>query len=123
MGFQWELKIIESNSSFSINFEGNDFIYADTLSSALQNVVDIIKTVTATEEPDAYFRLKICNVEKGSFILDINAIINYLPTLFNAPNVQVASNIVSIFLNMLKLKKELKGNKPKKVEHSGILQL
>ncbi len=114
----------EDVSRFVIKFDGDNEIDAETLSTVLSNVAEIIKGITAEIEPEAYARLTITSTKEGCFEVDLATIISYLPTLFGATVatgglLTIASLCTRTFKDILDIKKHLKGEKPEKVEKKG----
>lgn len=111
-------------SNFVIKFDGESEIDAETLSSVLHNVIEILKGIAYEIDQEAYVKLKINTTKKGSFEVDLATIASYIPKLFwggalTAGGVlTIASLCTRSFKDILDIKKHLQGDKPKKVEQN-----
>lgn len=105
----------ESENSFSFEFNGESYIYADTLSATIDNTIKALQYITSKKDPEAFVKLKITKFSHGSFDIDLQAIVSFIPTIINPPNIQLAGSIVGLLVNSFELKKHLKGKKPSKV--------
>lgn len=102
----------ESKSAFSFEFSGQNFIDAETLSTTINNIIDSLQHLTTKEDPEAFVKLKVTKFRDGSFDIDLNAIVAFIPSLLTPESFMFASSVVSLFVNSITIKKFLKGNKP-----------
>ena len=106
---------IESRSSFRVKFYGADHIDASTLSTSLSNIVGTIGDISKETNPNSSAKLEVVSTQKGCFEISLETIIKFLPTIFNKENITIASQIIMMFLNILMIKKFLKGEPPKEI--------
>ena len=106
---------IESRSSFRVKFYGADHIDASTLSTSLSNIVGTIKDISEETSPNSTAKLEVVSTKKGCFEISLETIIKALPTIFNKGNIEIASHIILMFLNILMIKQFLKGKPPKEI--------
>jgi hypothetical protein len=111
-----EPNLTSSKGGFQITFGGPDEIDAKTLSIALGNIAESLENITIETDRDARAKLTITNTKtsKGSFALDLLVLVYSNPTLF-FQQAKFAVNVLSIFLEILRLKKHLKGDPPSKI--------
>lgn len=107
---------IENNSKFSISFGGNNDIDALTLINSLNGTIQLINYIAKEENPDANVKINILGTEKGSFIINLETLISCLPSIFTLDNINMAKLMVETFIDMLNLKKHLKGSQPKEID-------
>jgi len=108
--------LMESRSSFRVKFYGADHIDASTLSTSLSNIVGAIKDISSETSPNSTARLEVVSTQKGCFEIYLETIIKAIPSLFNQENLEIARDIVQIFLNIIMIKMFLGGHPPKKIE-------
>jgi len=108
----------ESSSNFTFEFGGDDEIYAETLTSTINNIVSSLQLITTEEDPESYVKLKITSFSKGSFKIDLMAIINYIPTILTHDNIGSAKTIIDLLVSIIQIKKHLKGKKAKNVAYN-----
>lgn len=98
--------------SLKIRFNGADEINLETLTSSLHSTLDCLRIVAddiLTKEDSCKFVVK--NVEKGSFIIDID-VLKEIATTF----IPVISTVAGTVLTIFKIRQHLKGKKPKEVK-------
>jgi len=105
----------ESNSVFKVKFYGANNINATTLATSLNNIVGSVKDITKDLYPDADATLNVVSTKTGCFEIHLDTIIKYLPTIFDKDNIQIATNVIFTFLNILIVKKHLLGKPPKEI--------
>lgn len=103
-------KYEEQRDNFIINFEGKDEIDVETFSQSIYGVISLMKITAAIHYPDTNVKLNIINLRKGSIEIDLSAIINYSIAIL-----PISLNIINIFFEYIKIKKHLKGEKPKNI--------
>lgn len=107
----------KSSDVMTICFGGDNQVSANLFTSFVNNTSGVFEEVLEDICPGARYDLQISAIRPGSFVFDLNTIIAAVPMLMNA--LTAAGDIVSIYLNLLEIKKFLKGNVPKKVETAG----
>jgi hypothetical protein len=115
----------EDTATFILKFDGDDEIDAETLSVVLDNIIEMIKGITANIGPDAYAKLKIKSTNKGSFAVNLATIVGHVPSLlFGTANIEggivnLANICVNTFKGILEIKKHLQGKKPENIVKQG----
>ncbi|WP_041137860.1 hypothetical protein [Beduini massiliensis] len=102
----------ENIESLQIKFEGTNDIDIETFSTALKNTVSLLKTIASEVlQEEQFCKFKIKDVKKGSFTIDILAVIlsNY-PAIISA-----MPTVLTTFKTILEIKKHLNGSDPKSV--------
>ena len=103
----------EIRETMSIIIEGSNEIDIETLSTTLTNTSRVLKKSTQYSLDGEYQKFVVKDVRKGSFVIDLAAVISANPDLLG--NVVTA---ISMFKTFLDIKKHLQGNKPK-----GIIEI
>lgn len=99
-----------------IKFEGENDIYLDTLASSLNATIDSLKIIAdqALSEND-FCKFKVVNIQKGSFEVVIQTIQEIAPQLLVV--IPAANSVLNIFNTIWEIRKHLKGEVPKSIEH------
>lgn len=100
-----------------IKFEGENDIDLETLALSLNSTIDALKSIAdeVLTEND-FCKFKVVNIQKGSFEIVIKTIQEIAPQLFTvAPQIE---SVLSIFKTIWDVRKHLKGEVPKKIEHA-----
>lgn len=105
----------ESIDSFSISFGGKSSIDADIFSNTIDETIILVKESLKAIDPNAFVRLEIKANKEGSFITCIDAITRYVKDILTPENVEIATGTIGGLYTFLKIKKHLKGKKPKKI--------
>ena len=109
-------KFNESKCNFILKYGGKDEIDAETLSLSLDGVVKTIKSITSNEYPaDTHTKLKIINLERGSFEITLSTVIYYAPALL--PIANMALNVIGTYLSYIQIKRHLHGQQPKSIKY------
>lgn len=112
-------------SEFKLKFDGEiNQIDADVLVNSLIHTTNVIQEINRLIDSGKRIEIKVKAPEKGSFLIQINlieSVIESLKGLFTTENITVTASIVTILLGAIKIKKFLKGGKPKEIkENDGI---
>lgn len=112
--------------NFTLSFGGKNDINATTYGALLVNTVVLLEETNKELKTNAHLDIRVKSQRKGSFLVDIGiepatlAAIVPLLTVENIKNVKkVASSIIDTASKVLEFWKELKGEKPKEIEHKG----
>lgn len=102
--------------SFKLKYNGAQHqIDANVLINSLAQTTTIIQGINHHIDSGKNIQIKINALEKGSFIVGLEIIettLNVANTLLTRDNVDIAANIVSVFINLLEIKQFLKGKDP-----------
>lgn len=99
--------------NLSFKFNGDNNIEVNLLINTLKGISESYKCVTKINNPETEVELKIESFREGSFEVLLTAINTTAPIL--APYVQSSLSNIKTFLDIIKLKKDLKGKKPLEV--------
>ncbi|RRD40378.1 hypothetical protein EII29_02550 [Leptotrichia sp. OH3620_COT-345] len=104
----------ETKADLKIKIGGSDEIDAKELSEFLKGTYDTLSKITSITAKNSYFKLNFKASEKGSVILDFSAI---TPEIFKITgHVITAVATLKLFLEVIKLIRDLKGKNPKKID-------
>lgn len=107
---------INPDDSFKLKYDGAlHQIDANVLINSLLQTTIIIQGINRHLDSGKNIQIKINALEKGSFIIGLNLIesaVNASQTIFTRENVDLAANIVTIFVGLLEVKQFLKGKDP-----------
>lgn len=94
-----------------LRFEGENDIDLETLAYSLNSTVETLKELASSliSEND-YCKFKVLNIEKGSFKIIIDQLIEIAPTI-----VPMLPTVVTAFKDILEIRKFLNGRPPKEV--------
>jgi len=109
-------KFEEQRNNFIINFKGKDEIDVETFSQSIYGLISLIKTTASIHYPDSNVKLNIVNLRKGSFEIDISTLIQFVPAVL--PILNISLSLINISFEYIKIKKHLKGDKPKEVVYN-----
>lgn len=109
--------LIKSESQFTFKFDGGSEIEAVLLSRAIVNIADLIKIAAMYECPNDYVKIKVTSLRSGSFQINFSTVSEAMSHLYRSfEDVSaLALKIVGIVLGFFKIKKHLKGKKPKTI--------
>ena len=121
MSKQITFKIKPNIQEFKVKFgvKPNE-INIHTLLKSLSNITTILDEVNKEISPDNRINVKVKALEKGSFLVHLGiseAEINSL--LAGGLTIQAIGKMIKVFIGLLKLRKELKDNKPEQVTEKG----
>lgn len=104
-----------TNESMQIRIGGDNDIDLKTLSDTLSSTINVLTTIQnkSLSEHD-YCRFVVKNIDKGSFIIDIEQVLQMGLSLWPQ-----ATSILDTFKTVLDIRKHLKGEKPLSVERTG----
>ena len=105
--------VMKSTSNMSINFGGEYEIDIKALATTLDNIFYILDKIVLDKNPDAFIKFKVKDTRKGSFEIDLQALIQFGVTVFTPQNIEFASNCLSSLVRFFEIKNHLKGNQPK----------
>jgi hypothetical protein len=118
----------DSNNSenFTLSFGGKNDISANTYGALLVNTVILLEETNKELKTNAHLDIRVKSQRKGSFLVDLGiepATLSAIIPLLTAENIkivkEVASNIIDTASKVLEFWKNLKGEKPKEIEHKG----
>lgn len=97
-----------------LRFEGENDIDLETLSNSLNSTVGALKRLAEdlTNEND-YCKFKVLNIQKGSFVITIDQIVEYAPTIL-----PLMPTVLETFRELLEIRNFLKGMPPKEITHT-----
>lgn len=97
-----------------MRFGGENDIDLETLSVSLNSTVDTLKNLSNNliSEND-FCKFKVLNIQKGSFVIDIEQIMEIAPTIM-----PMVPTVIKAFKEVLEIRKFLKGNPPKDIVKS-----
>ena len=106
-------------ASMSLTFGGQNSIEADVLMASLDSALRAYKATLLAEYDgqDADITLNICAFALGSVKVLLESVVGIVPLI--APQVPTVIESTKHFLEIIKLKKELRGKKPCAVENEG----
>lgn len=106
-----------SKGPLSIKFEGDTTIDADLLLNSMTNILQAYKSSISSMYAGVECELRIKSFEKGSFNVLLDTVISGAPAVMGyiPPAVECAKN----FLELIKIKRDLHGEKPKSIEEKG----
>ena len=104
----------ESIESFKVSFGGDNSIDAETFTKSINNTIELIKESANAIDPSCFLRLEIKANQKGSFETIIDAIVRHKDDLLATTS--IAGNFIQGFVNLILIKKHLRGRKAKKIE-------
>lgn len=103
-------------------FEGDNNVDINLLIKTLEGVSNSYLNTIQAIESTATVKLQVEAFNKGSFEVVINSLIDNIPPMFVAMQTVIPS--VKTFLEIIKIKKELKGQKPKVIStENGITKI
>jgi hypothetical protein len=105
------------NEQLIFTFDGENNVDINLLVSALSGISESYKNVVYARSPEANIELKIEAFNKGSFDVIISSVVSNIPLII--PVAEKALSNVKLFLDVVKLKKDLKGKKPSQVIAEG----
>ena len=80
------------------------------------NTIELLKESALANDPSCFVRLEIKANNTGSFETIIEAIVKFSENIFNKDNFKFAREILDGYLDLIKIKEHLKGNKAKIIE-------
>jgi hypothetical protein len=106
---------VESRDGFKIKFYGANNIDAATLATSLNGIVGTAKDISTELDPQSQVRLNVISTDVGCFEINLDTIVNTAASVFTRENMELARDLVLTFLNILLIKKLLKGKAPRSV--------
>lgn len=111
-----KVKFMIEKESLKINFGGEDCIRIDTLRDSLDATLKTLEIIAnKTLKKEDYCKFVVENVQIGCFEIIISVIKDILPELVLA-GVTAMPEIVKTYIEIIKLRKSLKGHPPIKIE-------
>lgn len=114
------------SGNFTLSFGGKDDINATTYGALLVNTVVLLEETNKELKTNAHLEIRVKSQRKGSFLVDIGiepATLAAIVPLLTAENIKIVKGVASSIINtaskVLDFWKELKGEKPKEIEHKG----
>lgn len=104
----------ETKTELSIHLSGEDEIDILELSDFLSDTYEVFKDVASYYGKDYYFKMNFSKAEKGSIKVFLSAIAPLLPNIFE--NGVTALTTIKTAFEVIKIIKDLKGEKPKKID-------
>jgi hypothetical protein len=105
----------ESRCGFTLSLGGESSIDAELFSKIITDTVELVRLSATAISPNCFLRLEIKATRNGSFETIINAIVKCADSLLSKENARLAFEAVSGCLSFLKIKKHLRGEKPKSI--------
>lgn len=112
-----KISCLESIDTFKISFAGKNSIDAEIFTTVINNTIDLVKASANVIEPAAFLRLEIKANKEGSFESILEVVVKYGKDLLTQHHVEIACEILGGFLTFLKIKKHLKGRKPRELKN------
>lgn len=106
---------LESSSSFSISFDGDNQMEASLLGASLSNLAFVVNQVVKDDPAGISCHLSVTSFRKGSFKVILSFSLFAALQLAGSLSIQDASMMFGILKGMFDIKKALKGEKPKAV--------
>lgn len=107
---------LQSSEKISFKFEGPTFIDATLLAGSLNYITQAYRDcMLAQYGSDADISINVCAFQEGSFDVILQSVVALAP-LIASPETPQILECAKTFLEIIKLKHELKGAKPQKVE-------
>lgn len=106
---------LEIRETATIAFEGDNEIGVHLLLNVLGRMVDTIEESVILQYNDSTINLKVKAFEKGSFEINLESL--FVPALTILPYINDFIGPIKTFLEIIKIKKELKGQKPTLIEN------
>ena len=105
-------ELVKSSERISFVFGGENAIDADVLTSSLVGIVDAYRSCIKAQYPEneATVSINVCAFAQGSFDVQLESIIHLLPLA--AATLPQAVECAKNFIEIIKLKRDLKGKKP-----------
>lgn len=100
-----------------IHFDGDNFIDVNTLISYMSGLNKAYQAIVSAEYHNPVAKIQIVAINKGSFELNLMGLIGLAPDLISKAPVIISS--FKQLMEIMKLKCELKGEKPAKIEQQG----
>lgn len=102
---------IMKSEKLVIHFKGKDDIDLETLSISLNETVDTLK-ILADEliSENDFCKFKVLNIQRGSFVITINQIMELAPVIIPA-----IPTVIESYKEILKIRKFLNGEPPKEI--------
>lgn len=108
-------KLFMKTERLSLKFGGENDIDLETLSISLNSTVNVLKCICDnTLNENDFCKFKVESVEHGSFIINIDQILDIAPALL-----PYAPDILTSFKSILEIRKMLKGQTPKEIVKNG----
>lgn len=106
---------IQMVGRMSFKFDGATSIKADLLAKSLSHIVRAYKDCIAAQYgDDAGISIEVCAFQEGSFDVVLQSMVEYAPLVVqHAPQI---FECTKSFIEIIKIKRELKGMKPKNVD-------
>ena len=103
----------ETKADLTIKLGGESEIDVLELSRFLENTVKSLNSICGVATKNEYFKLNFKSSRQGSVVLELGAITPLIHTLFAT---YTASDIVTIFLDLVRILKTSKGSKPLNID-------
>lgn len=98
-------------------FEGNNSVSVDLLVKTLSGVSESYESMVSSIDDSATLNLNVEAFKVGSFEIVFSSLVENLPPMLQL--VQEVTPTVKTFMEILKIKKDLKGQKPTSIENNG----
>lgn len=109
-------ELVKSSERLSFVFGGENTIDADVLTASLSSLVNAYRSSLIAQYPEneATVSINVCAFAEGSFDVQLESIIQLFPMV--ATSLPQAVECAKNFLEIIQLKRNLKGKKPSSVE-------
>ncbi len=112
-----------SSNDFKIKFDGQQpQVDASVLISSLIHTTTVVQEINSSLNSGKKIEIKVKALEPGSFLIHIELVekgIDSLRNLLTKENVVVGATIIGAIVDLIAIKKHLRGKKPKKTETKG----
>ena len=112
-----DVEYVQSTATFTYKFEGSAEIGATELAKTLESLASLVNFATVAEIPDAFARLNIRALEKGSFVIDLSAVVQTAKNLITPQGMEFAQTAIELLLAFFQIKQHIKGE-PHRVTHT-----
>lgn len=114
------MNLLDNNSEQMVFvFEGNSSVSVNLLVKTLSGVFESYESMVSSIDDSAKLDLKVETFKRGSFEIVFSALVENLPPMLQLFQETVPT--VKTFMEILKIKKDLKGQKPASVEKDGAM--
>lgn len=108
---------MQDQKDLQIKFGGQlSEIDVKTLIDSLNSLTTVVEEINKDLHPENSIKIVVKATEKGSFIMELGLIVDYVKNLLDPDDLGVASEVLKVLLQILQIKQILKGKEPKSIE-------